>query len=144
MADFEKVRPEACFDKIKTRGRPKLVLNETGKAVIINLSSIMCTDEEIAACLGVTIETLQNKDNIVAFLECKEKGTGNGKKSLRRIQFEIAKKGNATMAIWLGKQWLGQKDPENEKTDAPQDVNGGKKIEFVFKDTSMKDESNTE
>ena len=30
----------------------------------------------------------------------------------------------------------------NEKTDAPQDVNGGKKIEFVFKDTSMKDESN--
>ena len=32
----------------------------------------------------------------------------------------------------------------NEKTDAPQDVNGGKKIEFVFKDTSMKDESNTD
>ena len=32
----------------------------------------------------------------------------------------------------------------NEKTDAPQDANGGKKIEFVFKDTSMKDESNTD
>ena len=32
----------------------------------------------------------------------------------------------------------------NEKTDAPQDANGGKKIEFVFKDTSIKDESNTD
>ena len=116
MADFEKVRPEACFDKIKTRGRPKLVLNDTGKAVIINMAAIMCTDEEIAACLGVTVETLQNNDNGSAFLECKEKGNGIGKKSLRRIQFDIAKKGNATMAIWLGKQWLGQKEPERQET----------------------------
>lgn len=138
MADFERVRPEACFEKVKTRGRPKLVLNETGKAVIINLSSIMCTDEEIAACLGVTVETLQNKDNNDAFLECKEKGAGNGRKSLRRIQFEIAKKGNATMAIWLGKQWLGQKEKIDDECGEKSD--GGVKFEFVFKDTSIKDE----
>ena len=130
MADFEKVRPEACFDKVKTRGRPKLVLNETGKAVIINMSSIMCTDEEIAACLGVTVETLQNKDNNDAFLECKEKGAGNGRKSLRRIQFEIAKKGNATMAIWLGKQWLGQKEKfENEFGEKDNELSITLKIE---------------
>jgi hypothetical protein len=29
--------------------------------------------------------------------------------SLRRYQFDLAEN-NATMAIWLGKQWLGQKD----------------------------------
>jgi hypothetical protein len=32
-----------------------------------------------------------------------------GKVSLRRQQFEIAKT-NATMSIWLGKQYLGQTD----------------------------------
>lgn len=123
MADNERVRPEACFDKIKTRGRPKLVLNDTGKAIITNMASIMCTDEEIAACLGVTVETLQNADNNAAFLECKEKGNGNGKKSLRRIQFDIARKGNATMAIWLGKQWLGQRDSvEVSGSEKPLDV----------------------
>ena len=129
MADFERVRPDACFDKIKTRGRPKLVLNETGKAVVMNMAALMCTDEEIAACLGVTVETLQNGDNGAAFLECKEKGGGNGRKSLRRIQFEIAKKGNATMAIWLGKQWLGQRD-EVAATFDDSDV----KVHVVVKD----------
>ena len=37
--------------------------------------------------------------------------------SLRRTQFKIAEGGNATMAIFLGKQYLGQKDTiavENE------------------------------
>lgn len=116
MADFERVRPEACFDKVKTKGRPKLVLNDTGKAVITNMAAIMCTDEEIAACLGVSIDTLTREENAAAFAECKEKGAGDGKKSLRRIQFEIAKKGNAAMAIWLGKQWLGQKEPERQET----------------------------
>lgn len=116
MDDFKRVRPEACFDKVKTKGRPKLVLNDTGKAVITNMAAIMCTDEEIAACLGVSIDTLTREENAAAFAECKEKGAGNGKKSLRRIQFEIAKKGNAAMAIWLGKQWLGQKEPERQET----------------------------
>ena len=32
-----------------------------------------------------------------------------GKSSLRRAQFKLAEK-NATMAIWLGKQYLDQKD----------------------------------
>ena len=32
-----------------------------------------------------------------------------GRASLRRSQFRLAEK-NATMAIWLGKQYLGQKD----------------------------------
>lgn len=37
---------------------------------------------------------------------------GTGKISLRRKQFQtaLAGKGNVSMLIWLGKQWLGQKD----------------------------------
>lgn len=32
MADAERVCPEACFDKVKTRGSPKPIMNDTGKA----------------------------------------------------------------------------------------------------------------
>jgi hypothetical protein len=39
---------------------------------------------------------------------------------LRRMQFESANKGNVTMQIWLGKQYLGQSDhPVNEVRPLP-------------------------
>lgn len=110
-------RAEAFFDKVKTKGRPKLVLNAKGIDAIVKMAEIMCTDEEIASVLGTTVATLQNADNKDTFLECKQKGNANGKKSLRRTQFDIAKNGNATMAIWLGKQYLGQKESEDKKDD---------------------------
>ena len=39
---------------------------------------------------------------------------GKGKISLRRAQFRLAEH-NAAMAIWLGKQYLGQREPESDK-----------------------------
>ena len=36
---------------------------------------------------------------------------------MRRSQFRLAEK-NATMAIWLGKQYLGQKDTVDEENAA--------------------------
>lgn len=41
---------------------------------------------------------------------------GKGKISLRRHQMRLAEK-NATMAIWLGKQYLGQTDRPEESVD---------------------------
>ena len=35
-----------------------------------------------------------------------------GKISLRRYQFRQAEKGNASLLIWLGKQYLGQTDKQ--------------------------------
>jgi agmatine/peptidylarginine deiminase len=36
--------------------------------------------------------------------------------NLRKLQYEAAKRENVTMQIWLGKQWLGQKErPESEE-----------------------------
>ena len=43
------------------------------------------------------------------FAEAFKKRSVGGKVSLRRYQFELAKK-SAAMAIWLGKQYLGQTD----------------------------------
>ena len=98
-------------------GRPRLVISEEGKQLIIMLSKYMCTDEEIAAEMDTNVETLHNSRNKATFLECKEKGQSRGKSSLRRTQFKLAEK-SAAMAIFLGKHYLGQKDePDNESED---------------------------
>jgi len=90
-------------------GRPFLTINDRGKKLIETLAGYMCTDEEIANALDVTVDTLTNKRNKVTFSECKLKGLGKGKVSLRRMQFRLAEK-NASMAIFLGKNILGQTD----------------------------------
>lgn len=107
-------QPADCFDKVKTRGRPKLKLNATGVRVIEALAAVQCTEEEIAACLHCTVETLHSPTNEETFLECYKKGFLQGKVSLRRYQFQLARK-NPTMSIFLGKQYLGQ--TESEKKD---------------------------
>lgn len=93
--------PAECFDKVKTgsKGRPKLILNAVGQRVIEALGAVMATEEEVAAALNVTVETLHSKENERIFLECYKKGRENGRLSLRHSQFQLAKV-NATMAIF--------------------------------------------
>ena len=50
---------------------------------------------------------------------------GSGKTSLRRAQWLSAQKGNPTMLIWLGKQYLGQRDKSSHELSGPD----GKPIE---------------
>lgn len=84
--------------------RPK---KEIDYEIVEKLASIQCTQEEIANFLGLSVRTLQRDEE---FCRLYKKGQENGKMSLRRTQFKIAEKGNASMAIFLGKQYLGQKD----------------------------------
>lgn len=102
------------YDNVKVRknGRPQMILNATGKETIEKLSAIMCTDEEIASVLGMSVDTLLNNNNRDAFMEHKQIGQARGKMSLRRMQWATANKGNATMQIWLGKQHLGQTEKQ--------------------------------
>lgn len=122
--------PAECFNKVKTRGRPKLILNAVGQRVVEALGAVMATEEEIAAALNVSVEALHSKDNEVAFTECYKKGRENGRLSLRHSQFQLAKV-NAAMAIFLGKQYLGQKD-NPEESDTKEKVN----VQILFGDTS--------
>ena len=86
----------------KKVGRPKKQLDTN---LIERLSSIFCTNEEIASIVGCHSDTLA--DNFSEYLK---KGRQRGKMSLRRMQWDKAQTGNTTMLIWLGKQMLGQKD----------------------------------
>ena len=82
--------------------------------VLQSLVSIMCIGEECASVLGMDYETLNTalkRDGNGSFPEYFKRHSGEGKKSLRRAQFDNAINGkNATMQVWLGKQYLGQTD----------------------------------
>lgn len=62
------------------------------------------------------------------------------KTSLRRAQFELAMKGNPTMLIWLGKQYLAQNERTEVKFNASE-VNAINKdmITNVAKERDLKD-----
>lgn len=90
-------------------GRPKI---EIDQEQFEKLCAFQCTLEEISDWFRVSEDTIErwcestyNK----LFKEVYKEFQGRGKVSLRRMQFKIAEK-NATMAIFLGKQYLGQKD----------------------------------
>lgn len=108
MAEKKKTK-----DKKNKGGRPKIEWEEKQWQQFDSLCAIQCTQEEICSVMGVTDKTLtrllQEKHG-ESFSEVYKRKSASGKMSLRRIQFEIAKGGNATMAIFLGKQYLGQKD----------------------------------
>lgn len=81
---------------------------------------IHCTGEEIAGVMHMDYDTLnkncKEKFKIPISEYIKQKASG-GKMSLRRAQWKAAESGSVTMQIWLGKQWLDQKDKIEQTGD---------------------------
>lgn len=99
--------------KGKTGPAPKLTADETTLNTVRGLGQIQATSKECAAVLGVSEPTWikfkrDNPQVETALFE----GQGKGLASLRRRQFRAAEDGNATMLVWLGKQYLGQADKQ--------------------------------
>lgn len=77
-----------------------------------NLCGLHCTQAEICDWFEVCEDTLNSwckRTYKEGFSEVYRKKKGKGKISLRRSQWKLAEN-NATMAIWLGKQYLNQRD----------------------------------
>jgi hypothetical protein len=90
-------------------GRPKIDIDIDQFEKLCN---IQCTKEEIAGwfnCSEDTIENFCKKEYKETFSAVFKRHSGKGKVSLRRNQFKLSET-NVTMAIFLGKQYLGQKD----------------------------------
>jgi len=84
------------------------------------LCKLQCTGEECASVLGVDYDTLNaalQRDGNECFSEYLKKVGSGGKASLRRMQWKSAENGNATMQIWLGKQYLNQADKIENNTN---------------------------
>lgn len=98
-------------------GRPK---KDISKKSFESLCEIQCTLSEIAAffnCSEDTIERWCVTEYSMSFADIFAIKRGKGKISLRRKQWKLADT-SAPMAIWLGKQYLGQKDDPG--VNAPQ------------------------
>ena len=115
MATTKKTTTKTTTKKQTTKtpvnkgGRPRIELD---KDLFEKLCGIQCTEEEIAGvmdCSPDTIERWCKRTYNAGFAEIYKSKSATGKISLRRHQFKLAEK-NATMAIWLGKQYLGQRD----------------------------------
>lgn len=90
-------------------GRPKIQIDQKS---FEELCKMQCTELEIAGFFGCSDETLNKwckKTYKKTFQECFEVFRQGGKASLRRTQWLMAEH-NAAMAIFLGKNYLGQAD----------------------------------
>jgi hypothetical protein len=103
------VHNEESIENTNPVGRPKLDLNPE---LIEDLAGIGCTMIEIAKICKCSVDTLERN-----FADVIEKGREEMKMSLRRKQLKVANEGSkdkesasVTMLIWLGKQYLGQRD----------------------------------
>lgn len=86
------------------------------------LCELQCSLEEIASAFYISVDALKKlieKDPAVK--AAIEYGNSSGKISLRRKQFRLASE-SASMAIHLGKQYLGQTDKSSVEVSGP---NGG-------------------
>jgi hypothetical protein len=100
-------------------GRPK---KEIDIKIFEGLCRVHCTEKEICSIVDCCEDTLNawckehyqdDEGNPLTFSDTYKKLSAKGNASLRRSQFKLAEK-NATMAIWLGKQYLNQRDSVDE------------------------------
>lgn len=90
-----------------------------------NLCGLQCTKEEICGWFDLTDKTLESwckRTYGVGFSEIFKQKRGLGKISLRRNQWRLAEN-NPSMAIFLGKQYLNQRDNPVDETSQSDSVN---------------------
>jgi hypothetical protein len=117
-------------------GRPKLLENDekTKKQFEVLMGIPFVTSKIIADFFGVENSTFirwikQNYD--LTFADLKAQKQEGLKLKLAGKQFEVAMSGNVTMLLWLGKQYLGQKD--NHEIDL-----SGKEIKIIIDNDDAK------
>ena len=110
--------PKSRLDDLNKGGRPEAVIDEV---LLFELARIQCTQVEMAACLGVSRQTLiTHLREHPELADVVERGQATGKMSLRRHMFHEAQKGNAIVQIFLSKNLLGMSDKvEHTVSDIP-------------------------
>lgn len=121
--------------------RPRIEIDEKQ---FEKLCCIQCTLGEIAgyfSCSPDTIERWCIRTYNQGFAEVYAQKRGLGKISLRRIQFRMAET-NPTMAIWLGKQYLGQTEKQDVVVARSDDDTIREMQDYFLKKKEEKDENN--
>jgi hypothetical protein len=93
------------------------------------LYAMQSTVEEIAGFFGVSTRTIEGRLKKPQYAEAALRARAKGRISVRRQQMHLLNKGNVRMAIWLGKQMLGQKEMVSNEITGP----GGGPIKVITK-----------
>lgn len=104
------------------------------------MCAIQCTEEEICGIFDCDDNTLNRWCKDIygkCFSEVYKQKKQGGKMSLRRRQWNLAEK-NPTMAIWLGKQWLGQTDKVEQTVSVISEETRNEVKEFLSDDSENK------
>lgn len=86
-------------------GRPRKPIDGE---IVRKLAKLGCTDREIGMVMGVSQATIK--------LRCRrelDEGRAELRKSLRAAQIKLALGGSVPMLIWLGKQYLEQRERQD-------------------------------
>lgn len=130
--NFRGIIKKTMAKKVKKNkvGRPKTKLDLDALEKLCQLS---CTMPEISAYFDIPLRTLEDKyTNDIAVRTIINKGRNIGKLSLRRKQMQILHDTNSVpMAIWLGKQLLGQRDKHDVVTEDKSTSKLGEAIKIV-------------
>lgn len=113
------------------RGHPKKM--EIDWKEVNEMCKIQCTGEEIAGVLGIDYDTLLahiKEKGYESFSDYLKKYGATGRMSLRRRQYKAAvEDGNTAMQIWLGKQYLGQREKQDVSLGK---INDADKLKFEW------------
>jgi hypothetical protein len=103
----------------------KVVVDETR---VEELAAKLLSIDEIARLVGCSPKTLERR-----YQDALQRGRDNARLNLRAAQFRAAMDGNVAMLIWLGKQYLGQREPR-EPVAGEYPRGAVPKIEVVYRD----------
>lgn len=132
---------ESTPEPKKKRGRPQ---KQFDKRMFESMCEMHCTQIEIAHIFDCDTDTINawcNREYGCNFSEIYNKKVSNGNMSLRRIQFRMAESGSERMAIWLGKQWLGQTDKQEIDMSADISAESRREIEDFLNDNGTNTDS---
>lgn len=99
-------------------GRPKVKIDRIAFDALMDIPFV--TVHAIAGvfkCSEKTIQRYVNSEYGLTFDQLKAEKSENIKLKLGGKQYEVAMKGNVPMLVWLGKQYLGQADKQEIKSD---------------------------
>jgi len=101
----------------KPMGRPRKPWNPIE---FEKLCAMCATEDEICAWYDFTHDTLVSRCKETykqTFSDAYKRFSAHGKMSVRRMQLDLALKGDRTMLVWLGKQMLRQTDRVENKVE---------------------------
>ena len=108
---------------------------EIDQSTFEKLCHLQCTQVEIMGFFEIdTKDTLNNRIREIygeqhSFSTIYEQKKQGGRIAIRRQQMQLAEKGNPSMLIWLGKQFLEQKD----KQEVDQNIKHVEPLEVFLK-----------